>query len=760
MNLVKWLRKNNKKIMAVVVIVIMFGFVGGAALQELLQRRTGMYRTIAYFADNRKITDHDLTLARRELEILKMLRTDILLQSIPAPMLRTQDLRALLLGQLLFAERRTAPVLIQHIKRLIALNKYRISDKQINDIYKRSMGSDIYWLLLKNETQLAGVRMTNEYAGKQLAGVIPDLFDGATYSQLIKALINRQRIAEKEILTTFAKLLAVLQYCTMVCSNENITASQIMHNVSWEGERIDVEFVRFDSSVFAEGQDQPGEEKISEHFEKYKTFFAGDINDQNPSGFGYKLPPGVQLEYIAVKLDDLADIVTKPTQEETEEYYQKHREEFTEMVPAGPNDANSLPTERTKSYAEVAGIISNLLLQKRIDSKANMILQKAKTLTEAGLEDIEPQNLTAEQFRNLAGDYKAAADQLTKEDKTKLYVGRTGLLSAGDMQTDEYLARLYVEGYGHNPPIFPNVVRLPKIIFSIDELATSELGPFDTSKPRMYENIGPLKDPLREIMAVVRVTEAEKASVPESLNQTYSKSTLKFEQDPNQTTDPDPNRNKEPSQTQDVYSVKEKVVEDLKKLAAMDLTKTKTTEFIKQVAKDGWEDAIDKFNELYGRQEKKDDADPNAFTLRKMTGLTRISKQTIGFWTIRSQGKPAGQLLVNEIEKQAQLMDELYSLVPQDSNSLDTVPFIVEFKPDMSYYCLKSLSVNRLSRDDFEKIKPLQVFKEDLIQSYNLTAVHFNPENILKRMNFRFAEEEKPADVNDVNVPTEPGGTS
>jgi hypothetical protein len=72
----------------------------------------------------------------------------------------------------------------------------------------------------------------------------------------------------------------------------------------------------------------------------------------------------------------------------------------------------------------------------------------------------------------------------------------------------------------------------------------------------------------------------------------------------------------------------------------------------------------------------------------------------------------------------------------------------MEFKPDMSYYCLKSLSVKRLSRDDYEKIKFLQIYKEDIIQSQNLAPVHFNPENILKRMNFRLVEEDKTADAN------------
>jgi len=763
MNLVKWLRKNNKKVMAVVVIVIMFGFVGGSYIQQLGQRRMGVYKTVAYFADNRKITNYDLNLARQELETLKMLRTDNLLRNIPTPLSRDiQDLRALLLGELLFSERKISPIVINLIKRLRMLSKYSISDEQINDIYNRSMGSAIYWLLVKNEAQLAGVRVSNKQAGRQLGVVIPHLFEGATYSQLIGVLINRHRLAEKEILTTFGELLAVLQYSGMICSSEDVTSSQITHDLSWEKEKIDVEFIKFDSSVFAETQDQPSEAKISEHFEKYKEFFAGAVSEKNPYGFGYKLPDRVQLEYIAVKLDDISATVTPPTQEEREEYYEKHRKDFPEMVPSDPNDTNSPLIERTKSYAEVASIISNLLLQKKMNSKANMILQEAKTVTEAGLEDTESQNLTTEQLGQMVGDYNAAADQLSEKHETKVYAGQTGLLSAADIQTDEYLGRLYIEGYGHNPPQFLNMVGLPKIVFSIDELGTSKLGPFDVSKPRMYENIGPLKDALGQIMVIVRVVDAKKASVPESINQTYSKSTLELEQDPNQTSEGDPNGDKERLGTQDVYSVKEKVVEDLKKLAAMDTAKGKTKEFIKQVVKDGWEGAIDKFNELYG-QDKQDEGEPNVFTLQKLTGLARISRQNISTWAIQNEGNPAGRSLVNRVKKEAELMDRLYSLVPQDSNSLDTMPFVLEFNPDMSYYCLKNLSVKRLTLDEYEKIKPLQVFKEELTQSQNLAAVHFNPENILKRMNFRLVREKEPADANvpaDANAPTEAKGTS
>jgi len=82
----------------------------------------------------------------------------------------------------------------------------------------------------------------------------------------------------------------------------------------------------------------------------------------------------------------------------------------------------------------------------------------------------------------------------------------------------------------------------------------------------------------------------------------------------------------------------------------------------------------------------------------------------------------------------------------------------MEFKPDMSYYCLKNISVKRLDQEQYETIKAIQIYREEHIQSQSLAAVHFNPENILKRMSFRWAREKKAAA--DANTPEESEGAS
>jgi len=297
MNLVKWFRKNNTKVMAVVVIVIMFGFIGGGTLLQQLSKRSRV-GALAGFGENNEITDNDLLVARRELEILKMLRADALL--------RSQDLHGVFLGELLFSDQRASLALINSLKQTIRQNQYGISEKQINDIYRRTVPPSIYWLLLQNEAEQAGIKVTNAQVGELLGRAIPQLFEGQTYSQLIGAIINRQRIPEEQVLATLGKLLAVLQYSSTVCSNESLTSRQIMQSASSEEERVNVAFVKFDTDVFDEKQDEPGAETIAEHFDKYscRIDFSLNISLSNSTMLRQLSsgPPRTSLETITAEI--------------------------------------------------------------------------------------------------------------------------------------------------------------------------------------------------------------------------------------------------------------------------------------------------------------------------------------------------------------------------------------------------------------------------------------------------------------------------
>jgi hypothetical protein len=735
--------------MAVVVIVIMIGFIGGSALPYMFRGSGGMNRPVAYYADGKKITPNDRQIARQELDLLKMLRA--------GDLLRSQDLRGIFLSELLFAEGRGSPVLINGVKQMIRNSQLRISELQISSIYQRPWPSDIYWILLNHEVEQVGVKVANEEVGRLLGRVVPQMFNGQTYSQLIGTIVNRQGIPQGQILATYGKLLAVWQYALMVSSSQDITTSQLKHLAGWENETANAEFVKVDSKSFAralpETETAPSEEEVSAHFDKYNSFFAGQISEENPYGFGYKLPDMVQLEYMAIKLDDVAPIVPPPTAEEAEQYYERNRERlYTEDVRSDPMDPNSPLVPQTRSYAEVAVQVREQLLRNKIYAEAEQILVEAKTATEPALEtlDLEAGPPTTEQIKELAGDYGATADRLSNERKIKVYTGRTGLLSALDFQTDEHLGRLIVISQRFNP------VRLSQIVYSVHELTEGEPVPIDVQKPRMYQNIGPAKDALAEmardtsgrIVALVRVIDARKASEPESIDQTFSTHTLQLGED-----DEDKERDDE------TYSVRKEVTEKLRSLAAVDVTGSRAKELVDLAAKDGWESALDKFNEQYGEQVKQDpNDDPNVFKVEYLTDLRRISSGQLETLLAHSAGNPAGAVVAREARAERQFIDRLYSLIPADSNSVENLPLIVEFKPNMSFYCLKDISLRRLGEQEYESLKLTRLYREDQTQVQSLAAVHFNPQNITARMNFRPARE--PEESTDADAAAQAEGTS
>ena len=311
-----------------VVIVLMIGFVGGSYIQQFARRTGRPGETIAYYGAKSKITHNDLLQGQQELEILKIIRAEAILG--------TQDLRGLLLGELIFPERNASAEVIGHIQELIRRGDYGISRKQINDIYRQTLPTSVYWLLLKIEAQQAGFRIPKEEAGKVLAMITPKLFNGGTYQQLVSSLMQRQGISEDEILSALSKFLAVVQYSRVSCANENLTTSQIMHDVSLEEEKMNVEFVRFDAEGFAKNAAEPAPQQIEEQFNKYKGFFAGEVNELNPYGFGYKLPEMVQLEYLALKFDDVEKIITPPSNRGDGKLLQQEHRKFYDVVSLGP----------------------------------------------------------------------------------------------------------------------------------------------------------------------------------------------------------------------------------------------------------------------------------------------------------------------------------------------------------------------------------------------------------------------------------------
>jgi len=729
MSLMKWFRKNNKKIMAIVVILLLIGFLGGSYFSRLANRRSGVKQSVATFFDGREITNYDIMMARQELEILKMLRMDVMLKS------SIENLHYFLLGELLFPERSLSPILLNRLKQVIRAQGLEITDQQLSDIYEIGISRDVLWLLLTEEAKQAGITLPDDTVKLQLVQIIPQLYNNQGYRDIIASIVQRSGLSEDQIVHIFSKVLNVVIYAEEMCSNVSLTMNQLSQLASYQQETINAELVRFHADLFIDDQNEPSEEALLRQFEKFKTFFPGQINKENPFGFGYKLPDMASLEYLVVKKDDVSDIVQEPAPEEVEDYYQRHRQDYTTTELSDPNDPNSAKIQKQRTYAEVATQIAEQLLQSRVDAKAEEIIQRAKNLTEAGFEqeEFDITTASAQQIKTRAGDYGQVAQKLSEEYGIPMYQGQTGLLSISDMMNDRYLGMMSISSASLG------LVRVTQVVFAIDELQVTDLGLYDIPEPRMYQNIGPAQDFTGQIVALLRVVEAQKKAEPNSIHLEFDKSSIQLDR-----------------QEENIYSIKEEVIRDVKRLSAFKVAKNKADEFRQHLQEVGWDQAIEELNKVYKEQYELTEADPNAFTLENLNNLSRIPPSAIEIIKSQAQGYPTGESLVASSLRRKQFIDRLYELVPPNQESLNTVPAVMHSRSSMSYFVIRYLSVNRLYRQDYQRIKARESYRENYRDSQNLAVIHFNPDNILKRMNFSAVR--KTEQPEDVNIPAEPSG--
>ncbi len=740
MDLVKWLRKNNSKLMAIVVIVLMIGFIGGSSLTYLLRGRGDINKKTAYYNDNSGITKYDLMIAQQELDILESLQAGTILKALQDPVEQTPNLQALILGELLFSDSRPSREVVAYMQQTSGKYQYRINKKQINDLYKLSVQKAYYWILLDKEAQGAGFKISNDTVRSMLSQALPQL-TGQYYSQFIGNMMSTSGISEDKILAVFGKLLAIIQHSQTICTGEDITLKQLKNLAASQMETIDIKFLRINSDKFIDKLENPTEQKISEQFERYKGFYLNEITSDNPYGFGYKLPNRVQLEYMSLKLDEVKNIIKEPTDDELSKFYNDNKSSsFTEQVKVDPADPNSETISRIKPPSEVWDQIKDYLIQEKINLKADTILQEAKLLADGSLQDYndtELDKLSIEDRQNFTKKYIDIAEQLSKKYNIKIYQGLTGELSAEDIQTDELLSKLYMEGY-------ISELNLARLVFGLKQFDMNLLGTYESIKPKLYLSMSPVKDKSasKNIMSVVRVVKAINSSIPESVDLTYNKKPFIF--DPNQ------EDNKE-----NTVSIKENVIKDLKCLAAMDTAKSKANEFLALAITqedEAWENAIDKFNELYEQEypedankpavSKTEDSNEPPFEISEHYSLTKLSKEAF-LTIIHNQDNPVAEGIKNLLNKESQFLDVIFSMAPQDSNTPEFKPTIVEFKPDLSYYVIKSISKNPLWKENYERMKSILSYKKDMSESQSLAMDQFNPANILKRMNFRLADEEK-----------------
>lgn len=721
MDLVKWIRKNQTKLMTYLLIFIMISFVGGYALQNLLTRMNlAGQGKLATFAGGREITRDVMNQAEMELKLLEAMRMDMLLRFKPNPQGQT-DLLSALLGQIIFPDSQTAASLSDEMKRAIYQGRLSLSEQEIDRFFNKLGGPrTIYWILLKNEAAQAGVFVSNEFSRQLLASAVPQLTQNqVTAAQLMNQLIDNFNVTEQQILSTVSKLWAVLTYADVITSNENLTSKEIKATVVRKRETFDCQYVKFEAETFSAQVAEPTETQLSVFFEEHKSYLPETLTKDNPYGFGYKQPSRVKLEYVYVKLDDARELIEPVSDENAEDFYRQNSANpqfarfFQYEEPINPDDPQSETVVKTKDYAVVAAQIKQLLTSQRTRSKAEMILSEIREITEKPYLSIDIETADSEQIASVAVDYMTAVEKVAPKYGIKVHVGKTGKLSRMDMIEDITLGKMLVEGQaGRTAPLF-------QAVFAVEELEETILSRFDLPRPRIWENISPVrgtvyvdeKNPM-QVLAMVRVVEAKKEYVPETMDLTIS--TKGLTGDPN------------------TWSLREQVAEDFKLTGALEIAQYRAEEFSKLVTEKGWEEAIKAYNDQYDSEQEK-------IRIENIRGQRRLALSDIQrFGSLRQFGSRMSENM-QELRK---LNEQLYGLIGPDTTAVHDVNKVLVFQPELSCYVVKSVSRDLVNEKEFYDSRPQLAFVLNASKADSMALIHFDPENITKRMKYEVKGED------------------
>jgi hypothetical protein len=729
MDMIKWIRKNNRKIMVFVVIFSMVSFViGSYGIQILVSLFGGGNQLYAEF-DGHKIKSRDYLQAQNELKVLQMLSADRLLMG------QNAGLSGPLLVHMLFRDSQLTGDLPSQLKQAAQQGQLPLSIEKIEAYFGQTpQRPEILWILLKAEAYRAGFLIPTESARLTLQGIIPQMSGNQIdYAGLIAQLIRSTNLSEGQILRTFADLMSILSYAGNVMNNQAVTINQVRADVARSQERIDAEFVKLSAADFIDPNATVSDADLQKQFDAYKNVAPNQITDENPFGFGYKLPKRVQLEYMILPMDDVKKIIEKPTAEAAETYYSANIEQFRSEIPSDPNNPDSEKVTKTQPFSEVESSILRNLEEQKMTTLASQIFIEARELTEKEFQNINFDEASAQQIQMAAGDYQAAAKQLQEKYKIPVLTGKTGLLGPEQFSQKSILNTLSMQQR-------QNYLRLAELAFAVtkDKVQRQRIG---MPAIRVWTNIGPFSggfyseqlNKYQRLMALVRVVDIQEPAIPESLDLTYAVNGIRlFDAQPEEET---------------TFSVKEQVKKDIQVLRAMDTVKARAEE-LAQLAKDqSWEKATEVYNAKYAKQTVK---------IETLTQQQRFSNTDIALIKRHIQENPISARRMQTQLNNGMLTNLFYELLPAQAEATGTLQQVIAFEPQASFYVVKSIVRKPATIEDYLENKAMTALQINASDAAGLALIHFSTDNILKRMKYvqKTAGSDEPLQQEQKNLPS------
>jgi len=738
MSVIRWFRKNNKKLLAIFGTLLMVGFLLPTYMGR--QARTQLEHVMGYVNQNgqkQAITNVSLYQAKQQLDALQALGVDTISMLGMIPQIReigninkltTMAVHQLLFGQANFSNyfRRILYELAQQggwtknqqdLDKIIAnIDQLALSD--VND-------AALYYLLLTQEAHSGGI-----YSTKAQIDALINIRQQAINAGRIRpfsfsAVLAQFALTENDLRNAIGNYIAILRYGHLVTRALDLSEPQLRTEVRDLIQRDTVEgtFVRFNARQFLDKVPEPNEQDLQQQFDTYRKFTADQISDDNPFGFGYLLPDRVQVEFLKVDINQTANLVeaefaqlTPQKQEDRlREYWLAHKDDFKEEISQTKEaeTKSQKPEYRYLPFDEAYEQVKTSWFKQQAREKAEKVLAEA-ALTSQSYNSAQPAKQNSPEGTTEAkniSDYTQLARQFSTPQLAVSY-GKTAFIFYHAAQSDPNFAYTYQLSKGQ-----PQYSALD-IIFDCQPLHKGLVGKYDLAPVQLGEDI--------KSLLAIRMEQDSAAYMMRIVAVDLQREPVSLDDDGRQ----GPASQVAPAGGEN--PLKEQVKVDWKNLQAYELAEKKARQFAQQ-AKTDWTAALTEFNTAASPVEPNQLASTRVL---KEDSLPTV-RQQIERWQQMAQSNPnVSSYVLPQVARLSSLLQKAVLQARSSENAKPGALAMMNLPAEFSCLVFKDLQVKIPDENEYLRRKPL-VTADIISRNQNLmTIIHFNPENIVKRTGF------------------------
>ncbi|MFA9477737.1 hypothetical protein ACERK3_05445 [Phycisphaerales bacterium AB-hyl4] len=198
-----------------------------------------------------------------------------------------------------------------------------------------------------------------------------DLILGRTHVNPLERLQAMAFAMQAQELGDWQLMMQVEQMLADAFGHHRLSEPLIRHMLRDLQTTVSGEVAIVDARRYLDETDEPTDEEMQSLFEQYRDVPPGQ---GEPYGFGYRIPPRVKLEYLAIPIDRVREQV-EIDEVDMLSYYEENEDEFR-------NDAEDIEAgePEIQPYEQVRSRIQQTLRDQQADQLANRIVRAAQAM--------------------------------------------------------------------------------------------------------------------------------------------------------------------------------------------------------------------------------------------------------------------------------------------------------------------------------------------------------------------------------------------